>query len=327
DAHALAERPVAELAAALAPPPEGVTAGVPALWAIGFEPSNLHALRLPSGEHGALRMWSEFVDRLDDYARTRDYPAIKGPSYLGVHLRFGTLSIRRVVHEAWQRTQGGSAGAQTWLSALIWREFFHQVLHHHPHVATHAFKREFDALRWEHGTLADAHFAAWCGGRTGYPLVDAAMHQLNQTGYMHNRLRMVCASFLCKHLGLDWRRGEAYFAEKLNDFDLASNNGGWQWAASTGCDAQPYFRIFNPVKQSEKFDPHGAFIRRYLPALASLPDRLLHAPWRARPIDLAAADVALGRDYPLPIVEHEAARTAALARYAAVRGRGAPSAR
>ena len=327
DTHAVAERPVGELAAALATPAEGVVTGVPALRAIGFEPSNLHALRLPSGERGAQRMWSEFVDRLDDYARTRDYPAIKGPSYLGMHLRFGTQSIRRVAHEAWQRTQGGSAGAQTWLSELIWREFFHQVLHHHPHVVTQAFKREFDALRWEHGKLADAHFAAWCGGRTGYPLVDAAMHQLNQTGYMHNRLRMVCASFLCKHLGLDWRRGEAYFAEKLNDFDLASNNGGWQWAASTGCDAQPYFRIFNPVKQSERFDPHGAFIRRYLPALASLPDRLLHAPWRARPVDLAAADVALGRDYPLPIVEHEAARTATLARYAAVRGPGAPSAR
>ena len=131
----------------------------------------------------------------------------------------------------------------------------------------HAFRREFDALRWEHGKLADAHFAAWCDGRTGYPLVDAAMHQLNQTGYMHNRLRMVCASFLCKHLGLDWRRGEAYFAEKLNDFDLAANNGGWQWAASTGCDAQPYFRIFNPVTQSERFDPAGA-LHPTLPARA-----------------------------------------------------------
>jgi deoxyribodipyrimidine photo-lyase len=153
------------------------------------------------------------------------------------------------------------------------------------------------------------------------------MHQLNDTGYMHNRLRMLCASFLCKHLGLDWRRGEAYFAEKLNDFELASNNGGWQWAASTGCDAQPYFRIFNPTTQSEKFDPAGAFIRRYLPALGRLPDSLIHAPWRARPADLAAAGVALGRDYPAPIVEHAAARAATLARYAAVKDRRAPSAR
>jgi deoxyribodipyrimidine photo-lyase len=327
DEHALAQRSVQELAAALAVPPDEAGVGVPALQAIGFEPSNLHSLRLPGGERGAQRLWGEFVDRIDDYARTRDFPAVKGPSYLGVHLRFGTLSIRQVAREAWQRAQAGSSGAQTWLSELIWREFFHQILHHHPHVVGHAFRREFDALRWEHGKLADAHFAAWCGGRTGYPLVDAAMHQLNQTGYMHNRLRMVSASFLCKHLGLDWRRGEAYFAEKLNDFDLASNNGGWQWAASTGCDAQPYFRIFNPVTQSQKFDAGGAFIRRYLPALSGLPAKLIHAPWRARPVDLAVAKVTLGRDYPAPIVEHGAARAAALARYGAVKDRGAPSAR
>ncbi|HEY6353928.1 MAG TPA: deoxyribodipyrimidine photo-lyase [Burkholderiaceae bacterium] len=327
DEHALAQRPVAQLAHALAPSPHGTRVGVPTLQAIGFEASNLHALRLDCGERGAQRMWAQFVDRIDDYARTRDFPAIKGPSYLGVHLRFGTLSVRQLVREARQRAQRASSGAQTWLSELIWREFFHQILHHHPHVVGHAFRREFDVLRWEHGKVADAHFAAWCGGRTGYPLVDAAMHQLNQTGYMHNRLRMVCASFLCKHLGLDWRRGEAYFAEKLNDFDLASNNGGWQWAASTGCDAQPYFRIFNPVTQSEKFDPTGAFIRRYLPVLARLPDALIHAPWCARPVDLAAASVTLGGDFPTPIVEHEAARGATLARYAAVKGRGAPSER
>jgi deoxyribodipyrimidine photo-lyase len=320
DESALAERPVAELAGALAPPPAGLAVGVPELSTIGFQPSNLHALRLPGGERGAQRMWAEFVERIDGYAHARDFPAVKGPSYLGVHLRFGTLSVRQAAREAWHRTQGGSSGAQTWLSELIWREFFHQILHHHPHVVGHAFRREYDALRWAHGKQADAHFNAWCGGRTGYPLVDAAMHQLNQTGYMHNRLRMVCASFLCKHLGLDWRRGEAYFAEKLNDFDLAANNGGWQWAASTGCDAQPYFRIFNPVTQGEKFDPTGAFVRRYLPALSRLPDRHIHAPWRARPVDLASAGVTLGLDYPVPIVEHAAARAATLARYAAVKG-------
>jgi deoxyribodipyrimidine photo-lyase len=143
---------------------------------------------------------------------------------------------------------------------------------------------------------------------------------------MHNRLRMVVASFLTKDLGIDWRRGERYFAEKLNDYDLAANNGGWQWAASTGCDAQPYFRIFNPVTQSERFDPAGAFIRRYLPTLARLPDALIHAPWRARPVDLAAAQVTLDHEYPAPIVDHHAARAATLARYAAVKGRGAPSA-
>ncbi|MFM8737809.1 MAG: FAD-binding domain-containing protein, partial [Betaproteobacteria bacterium] len=150
---------------------------------------------------------------------------------------------------------------------------------------------------------------------------DAAMHQINQTGWMHNRLRMVVSSFLIKDLGIDWRRGEAYFAEKLIDFDLAANNGGWQWAASSGCDAQPYFRIFNPVSQSEKFDPKGQFIRRYLPALKGLPDSALHAPWQARPLDLAAAGVVLGRDYPLPIIQHDVARQATLERYAVVKNK------
>ena len=201
------------------------------------------------------------------------------------------MSIRHLAREAWQRSHAGpdSRGAQVWLSELIWRDFYHQILHHHPHVVGHAFKPEYERIRWEHGKHADALFAAWCEGRTGYPLVDAAMHQINDSGYMHNRLRMVVASFLVKDLGLDWRRGEAYFAEHLNDYDLAANNGGWQWAASTGCDAQPYFRIFNPVSQSEKFDAAGKFIRRYLPQLAALPDKLIHAPWLARPIDLAAA--------------------------------------
>jgi deoxyribodipyrimidine photo-lyase len=172
---------------------------------------------------------------------------------------------------------------------------------------------------WDEGPQADALFAAWCEGRTGYPLVDAAMAQINQTGWMHNRLCMVVASFLTKDLGLDWRRGEAYFALHLNDFDLAANNGGWQWAASSGCDAQPYFRIFNPVSQSEKFDREGKFIRRYLPALAGLPAQAIHAPWLARPLDLAAAGVRLGVDYPLPIVDHAAARERTLARYAVVK--------
>ena len=213
-----------------------------------------------------------FLTRIDHYHETRDFPAVKGPSYLSVHLRFGTLSIRTLAREAQARVHAGSRGAATWLSELIWRDFYHQILHHHPHVVRSAFRPEFDTLHWEHGRHADELFAAWAAGRTGYPLVDAAMAQINQTGYMHNRLRMVAASFLVKHLGLDWRRGEQYFATHLNDYDLAANNGGWQWAASTGCDAQPWFRIFNPVTQGEKFDAEGRFIRRYLPQLAALPD-------------------------------------------------------
>jgi deoxyribodipyrimidine photo-lyase len=311
--------PVERHAAALAAPPPDTPSGVPALEAIGFERTNLHTLPLPAGASGAQMLLDEFLQRIDHYDKTRDFPAVKGPSYLSVHLRFGTVSIRRLAREAWQRTRDGSRGAEVWLSELIWRDFYHQVLHHHPHVVGHAFKREYDAIKWEHGKRADEHFAAWCEGRTGYPLVDAAMHQINQTGYMHNRLRMVTASFLMKDLGIDWRRGEAYFALHLNDFDLAANNGGWQWAASSGCDAQPYFRIFNPVSQSERFDAEGKFIRRYLPQLARLPDALIHAPWLAKPLELAAAGVELGRDYPLPIVDHAAAREKTLQRYAVVK--------
>jgi deoxyribodipyrimidine photo-lyase len=309
---------VAPHAAALAPRPAG-EGGVPELQALGFVRTNLGALRLPCGASGAQQMLTDFLGRIDSYGQARDFPAVRGPSYLGTHLRFGTVSIRALVREARALRDAGSRGAEVWLSELIWRDFYHQILHHHPHVAERAFKPAFDRIRWEHGAHADALFAAWCEGRTGYPLVDAGMHQLNQTGYMHNRLRMVTASFLTKDLGLDWRRGEAYFALHLNDYDLASNNGGWQWAASTGCDAQPYFRIFNPTTQSLRFDPEGKFIRRYLPQLARLPDGLIHAPAAAGPLELAAAGLRLGLDYPLPVVAHEAARQRTLQRYSAAK--------
>jgi deoxyribodipyrimidine photo-lyase len=310
--------PVARHADALAARPDGQP-GVPTLESIGFQRTNLHQLKLPSGPAGAAELLEDFLPRIDRYHEARDFPAVKGPSYLSTHLRFGTVSIRRLAREAQLRMSAGSRGAEVWLSELIWRDFYHQVLHHHPRVVERAFKPEYDRIRWAHGKTADEHYAAWCEGRTGYPLVDAAMLQINQTGYMHNRLRMVVASFLTKDLGIDWRRGEAYFALHLNDFDLAANNGGWQWAASSGCDAQPYFRIFNPVSQSEKFDAQGRFIRRYLPQLAALPDKLIHAPWLARPVDLAAAGVELGVNYPQPIVDHAAAREKTLVRYAVVK--------
>jgi deoxyribodipyrimidine photo-lyase len=256
---------------------------------------------------------------MDDYHATRDFPAVKGPSYLGVHLRFGTVSVRRLAAIAMQRVVQGSAGAAVWLSELVWREFYFQILANFPHVVGAAFKHDYDAIRWEHGKHAQQLFAAWCEGRTGYPIVDAAMAQINQTGYMHNRLRMVAASFLVKDLGIDWRWGEKYFAQQLNDFDLSANNGGWQWVASSGCDAQPYFRIFNPVSQSEKFDPQGKFIRRYLPQLGRLSAAAVHAPWECGALELQSAGVALGRDYPAPIVAHDEARARTLARYAVVR--------
>jgi deoxyribodipyrimidine photo-lyase len=220
---------------------------------------------------------------------------------------------------ALQRQLAGSVGAATWLSELAWRDFYFQILANFPHVAQGAFKPEYNHIAWEHGPRAHALFEAWCNGATGYPLVDAAMAQLNQTGYMHNRLRMVAGSFLVKQLGLDWRWGERYFAEALNDFDLSANNGGWQWVSSSGCDAQPYFRIFNPVTQSEKFDAQGKFIKRYLPQLAALDAKTIHAPWLAKPGVLSAAGVALGRDYPEPIVDHATARAQTLQRYAVVR--------
>ena len=288
---------------------------LPGLDELGFEAAALPA-GLPAGSHGAETLFADFLPRMDAYAQARDYPAVKGTSYLSVHLRFGTISVRELAREAWKRAQAGSQGAATWLSELIWRDFYAQILHHHPQVVDHAFKPEYDRIAWDD---APALHAAWCEGRTGYPLVDAAMRQLNATGYMHNRLRMVTASFLTKDLGLDWRLGERYFALKLNDYDLSANNGGWQWAASTGCDAQPYFRIFNPVAQSERFDPKGRFIRRYVPELAGLSDADIHAPWLAPPLSLQHAGVQLDLDYPMPVVDHAEARARTLRRYAVVK--------
>jgi deoxyribodipyrimidine photo-lyase len=301
-----------------APPDQGA---IPTLAQIGFEPTNLHDLKLPCGMHGARQLFDEFLSRIDAYHERRDFPALKGPSYLSVHLRFGTISIRALASEAHARMIHGSKGAEVWLGELIWRDFYHMILALNPHVVGAAFRPAYDALVFD--TRPD-WYAAWCEGRTGYPLVDAAMRQLNGTGYMHNRLRMVAASFLVKDLGIDWRLGEAWFARQLNDFDLAANNGGWQWAASTGCDAQPYFRIFNPVTQSEKFDAAGAFIRRYVPELAQVPDKRIHAPWQMSVSEQQAAQCVIGRDYPAPLVDHSAARSRTLERYQVVKaGAGA----
>ena len=324
DGYYLKSYDVRAHAGTLASRPAAQRREVPALVDIGFEPTNLRELALPLGHTGGRQLFDDFRQRIDHYQEARDFPAVRGPSYLSVHLRFGTVSIRELARAAHGLMQAGSAGAATWLSELIWRDFYFQVLSNFPHVVdaqghSHSFRPEYDAIAWEQGPQAQQRFEAWCEGRTGFPLVDAAMRQINQTGYMHNRLRMVVASFLCKDLGLDWRWGERYFAQHLNDFDLAANNGGWQWASSSGCDAQPYFRIFNPVSQSRKFDPQGKFIRRYLPHLAALSDEALHAPWTASPVELAAAGVELDKTYPRPVVDHDAARAKTLARYAVVK--------
>lgn len=283
---------------------------MPTLEELGFERTNLSALKLPTGMQGGESLFVDFQQRMHHYKTARDYPAIKGPSYLSVHLRFGTVSIRQLARYAWQM---GGSGGECWLSELIWRDFYFQILSHNPDLqAGHTFKAEYQTLVFPNDK---ALFQAWCEGRTGYPLVDAAMRQLNQTGWMHNRLRMVTASFLVKDLLIDWRWGERYFAEKLIDFDFSANNGGWQWAASTGCDAQPYFRIFNPITQSEKFDPEGKFIRRYVPELAKLNHKEIHQPWQASHAHLSSCDITLGLDYPMPVVDHAVQRQLALALY------------
>ncbi|MGB8437428.1 MAG: deoxyribodipyrimidine photo-lyase [Burkholderiales bacterium] len=310
----LAAHPAERGTGNLARPPAG---RIPTLDDLGFRRTNLTELPIPTGMSGARALFDAFIERIGQYHERRDFPALHGPSYLSVHLRFGTISVRELAGRA--RAIGGR-GAETWLTELVWRDFYFMILHHHPHVVGHAFKRELEDVEFENDP---ERFAAWCEARTGYPLVDAAMRQINRTGYMHNRLRMVVASFLVKDLLVDWRWGERYFADHLIDFDLAANNGGWQWAASTGCDAQPYFRIFNPVTQSEKFDPDGRFIRHYVPELAKIPDRYIHAPWRMSPAEQSVCGCVIGRDYPPPVVDHAVSRKATLERYERARRPGA----
>jgi deoxyribodipyrimidine photo-lyase len=221
-------------------------------------------------------------DLVKKYQDQRNFPAIKGTSQLGMHLRFGTISIRALAAKT-------SHLSETYLNELIWRDFYHMILWHFPSVGKgKAFKAAYDTIEWRKD---EGEFAKWCNGQTGYPIVDAGMRELNATGFMHNRVRMIVASFLTKHLLLDWRLGEAYFAQKLLDFDLAANNGGWQWAAGSGCDAAPYFRIFNPYLQTQKFDPQLAYIKKWVPEFQEF-------------------------NYPKPIIEHEVARKRCLQVYA-----------
>lgn len=239
----------------------------PSLASLGFKPSSI-------------KVKPYTLANIGKYEAERNFPAIDSTSYLSPHLRFGTVSIRNIVKQSLEKSP-------VFLSELIWREFFMQIIFHFPQVVNKSFKANYDNINWRNN---EKEFARWCEGKTGYPIVDAGMRQLNETGYMHNRVRMVVASFLCKHLLIDWRWGEAYFAEKLLDYDLAANNGNWQWTAGTGCDAAPYFRVFNPFEQVKKFDNKLIYINKWVKDLNSL-------------------------SYPTPMVEHKFARERAITKY------------
>ena len=272
------------------------------------------------GEVNAAAMLTDFLDhRIKGYAQNRDRPDLPATSRLSPYLHFGEISPRQILHAARMREDAGSAppgDLAKFLAELGWREFSHHLLFHFPDLPRSNFRPEFDAFPWR----SDAKLQKiWQRGRTGYPIVDAGMRELWHTGWMHNRVRMIVASFLVKHLGQDWRAGEAWFWDTLVDADAANNAASWQWVAGSGADAAPYFRIFNPVLQGERFDPAGAYIRHWLPELAALPNDWLHKPWAAPDSVLRAAKLALGRDYPQPVVDHATAREKALAAFAALR--------
>lgn len=272
----------------------------------GFEDS---PILVAGGESQAQKSFRAWQGKIEKYSDERDYPSLDGNSYLSPHLRFGTLSIRQLVKYCLEHP---SKGADVWLSELIWREFYQMILDQFPDVESEAFLKKYRSIKWPG---KPAHLTAWIEGRTGYPIVDAAMRYFNKTGWMHNRLRMIVASFLVKDLLIDWKEGEKYFAKNLLDYDLASNNGGWQWCASTGCDAQPYFRIFNPTSQSKRFDPDGKFIREHIPELKLFPNRYIHEPSLAPLLLQKESDCIIGKDYPAPIIQHDVQRAEALSLY------------
>jgi len=271
------------------------------------------------GEVSAKARLKSFLENAAGYAGERDRPGCKGTSGLSPHLRFGEISPRQVWHAARFAAVERpllSGDIDKFLNELGWREFCRHLLFHVPEMATRDLQPAFDAFPWKRD---DAALAAWQRGQTGYPIVDAGMRELWHSGVMHNRVRMVAASFLVKHLLIDWRAGEQWFWDTLVDADAGSNPANWQWVAGSGADAAPYFRIFNPVLQGEKFDADGAYVRRWVPELSKLPDHLIHKPWRATPLELASAGIELGKTYPEPIVDHGMGRERARAAYAKIR--------
>ena len=322
----------ATLPAPMPPEPAPVCLPAPAVWpagdaleALGLLPDRPWAAsmiaRWQPGAEGADRALGEFLaHRLQGYADGRDLPAQPATSRLSPHLHFGEIGVRQV----WQAlnaqavpTDPADDALRRFRAEIGWREFAHHLLFHFPHTTDAPLRKEFAAFPWREPSV---EFVAWKCGRTGYPLVDAGMRELWQTGFMHNRVRMVAASFLVKHLRIDWRHGARWFWDTLVDADLASNTLGWQWSAGCGADAAPYFRIFNPVLQGEKFDPEGIYVRRYVPELARLPSQCVHHPWDGTTDRLGAAGVRLGADYPFPVVDHARARGEALAAFQRLRG-------
>lgn len=282
---------------------------------------NLRGNLFPAGETEAQRRLGAFIDKQNapvfTYEENRNRLDIEGTSALSPYLRFGMLSARQAfsaarqaVARAWD--QSSLRGAETWLNELIWREFYHSVLYHFPEVRSNPFRPEMSRIRWINN---ESNFTAWKGGHTGYPIVDAAMRQLAQEGWINNRARMIVASFLTKDLLIDWRWGERHFMQQLVDGDPAANNGGWQWVAGTGTDAAPYFRVFNPVLQSSKFDPTGAYIRRFVPELEHVPVDFIHAPWKMTAALQKQTGCEIGVNYPAPLVDHALARGRVLSAY------------
>jgi len=270
------------------------------------------------GRKEGIRLLKDFYESgLDEYRSRRDFPGIKGTSLLSAHLHFGTVGIREAFRTAFvklykTKEESKRSEVQTWINELLWREFYYNITYHNPQILYESFKPEYDRLKWDYD---ESLFSKWREGKTGYPIVDAGMRQLNKEGWVHNRLRMIVAMFLTKDLLMDWRPGEKYFAEKLIDLDFSSNNGGWQWSASTGVDAQPYFRIFNPYLQSKKFDAEGNYIRKYVPELKELPVKFIHEPNIMSEPEQKMYGVVIGKDYPAPLVDHMVSKNESIKRF------------
>jgi deoxyribodipyrimidine photo-lyase len=279
---------------------------------------------LKGGRSEGIRLLKSFyANGLTNYKSRRDFPALSGTSSLSAHLHFGTVSIREAYRAAMKKlnecnTEEELNEVRTWINELLWREFYYHITFSNPQIAYSSFKREYDNVQWN---VNDEHFNAWCEGKTGYPIVDAGMRQLKEEGWMHNRVRMITAMFLTKDLLIDWRFGEEHFAKHLIDLDFSSNNGGWQWSASTGVDAQPYFRIFNPYLQSKRFDPDGSYIRRYVKELSNLPAEFIHEPDKMSEELQRSYGVKIRVDYPLPIVDHSKAKTEVIRRFGVITGK------